>query len=76
MRKSRGDVVQAMPLYEGKVNVGTGTYDIENVIHCEEDAELTLHFSNGGDVTYIMVAGDDRGYTGKLTVVSGVITHA
>ena len=69
----QASVIQATPLLEGRINLTTGTITIKRLIHCEADAELTLHFS-GGDETYNMAAGDDRTYTGTLTIVSGTVT--
>ncbi len=75
MTKLRGDVVQAVPLVEGRINMGAGTYEAKGLIHCEEDCVITLPYPSG-EVTYNMLAGDDRGYIGKFTVVSGIVTYA
>ncbi len=69
----KDSVIQAVPLLSGKLNLGIGTHSIQRLIHCETDAVLTLHFTEGNE-TYNMAAGDDRAYTGSLTVVSGTIT--
>ena len=74
MTKLRGDVIQAVPLTEGKINVGAGTYEAKGLIHCEADAEITLNFAT--PVPYSMTAGMDRGYVGSFTVVSGFVTYA
>ncbi len=71
MEASRGDVVQAVPLIIGKVNVGAGDYEANCLIHCETDAAIEL--SDG--TVYNMVKGDDRGYVGAFTVVSGTVTY-
>ena len=63
--------VQAFPLVEGKVNLGAGTYFVNNVIHCETDSEFTFGESA---TTYTMIAGEDRAYTGEITVVSGTVS--
>ncbi len=68
----RGDVIQAVPLIEGQINVGAGTYEAKGLIHCETDASITLE----GGTSYTMVADMDRGYVGKFTVVSGTVTYA
>lgn len=73
MTKIRGDVVQAVPLIDGKVNVGVGTYKANGLIHCETDAVITLDFTVPLD--YTMIAGDDRGYVGNFTVLSGTVTY-
>ncbi len=70
---NKASVIQAAPLLDGKVNITTGTLNIARLIHCEADAAITLHFP-GGDVAYTMSAGDDRAYTGTLTIVSGTLT--
>ncbi len=74
MQKNGGDVVQAVPLLEGKINVGAGDYTARCLIHCETDAVISLPFPSGV-VTYNMVTGDDRGYVGDFTVVSGTVTY-
>ena len=71
MIKDNRDTVQAVPLIEGKVNLGAGTYQVNSLIHCEADASITF----GVNATpYNMIAGDDRAFTGTITVVSGTIT--
>ena len=70
---NKASVIQAVPLLEGKVNLGAGTYNIQNIIHCETDTEVTLHFVTG-DQSYVMESGADRAYNGSLTVVSGTVT--
>ena len=74
MTKLRGDVIQAVPLMEGQINVGIGTYEAKGLIHCETNAVITLAFST--PIDYTMLAGDDRGYIGKFTVLSGTVTYA
>lgn len=71
MNVSRGDVVQAVPLINGQMNVGAGTYTAKSVIHAETDAEITV---NGE--SYTIPAGGDRAYEGDFTVVSGTVTYA
>ena len=75
MTKLRGDVIQAVPLIEGQINVGAGTYKAMGLIHAETDATITLPFPSGVK-TVTLVAGDDRGYVGNFTVVSGTVTYA
>ena len=75
MTKLRGDVIQAVPLIEGQINVPAGTYKAMGLIHCEEDAEITLPYPSGVQ-TVSLKAGDDRGYIGEFTVVSGTVTYA
>ena len=66
-----GNTVQAVPLIEGKVNLGAGTYQVSSVIHCETDAAITF---GPNAVPYSMIAGDDRAFNGEITVVSGTVT--
>ena len=73
MTKIRSDLVQAVPLIDGQVNVGVGTYKAKGLIHAEEDAVITLDFSTPLD--YTMLAGADRGYIGSFTVLSGTVTY-
>ena len=63
--------VQAVPLIEGKVNLGAGTYEVNSLIHCETDAAITF---GPNAVPYNLVAGDDRAFNGEITVVSGTVT--
>ena len=70
-----GAVIQAVPLTEGKVNVTTGAFTVQGLIHCEADGDVVLKFK-GGDVTYPMKAGEDRAYNGDITVSSGTFTVA
>ena len=62
--------VQAVPLIEGKVNLGAGTYFANSLIHCETDAAITF---GKGDTPYSMLAGSDRSYSGSFVVVSGTV---
>jgi len=71
MEKDSGQVVQAVPLIEGKVNLGAGTYHVNSLIHCEADAAITF---GPNAVPYNMLVGDDRGFNGEITVVSGTVT--
>ena len=63
--------VQAVPLIEGKVNLGAGTYHTNSLIHCETDASITF---GKGNTLYSMILGDDRAYSGFFTVISGTVT--
>lgn len=73
-KSTTNSAIPAVPLYYNQINKGPGTYFVRKLIHCETDCELTLHF-NDGDVTYLMTQGEDRGYSGSVTVVSGSITY-
>jgi len=74
MKQVANQLVQAVPLVSGRVNKGAGTYEAGSIIHCEADAEITVHFKQG-DETYNMIAGQDVAYTGSFTVVSGTVTY-
>ena len=39
--KGHGSFVQAMPLLEGKVNLETGTYEVQELIHCVAKDDVT-----------------------------------
>ncbi len=71
MVKTGRDTVQAVPLIEGKVNLGAGTYEVNALIHCETDASITFGVNA---IPYTMTAGMDRAFTGTITVVSGTVT--
>ncbi len=71
MVKTGRDTVQAVPLIEGKVNLGAGTYEVNALIHCETDAAITF---GPNAIAYNMTAGMDRAFTGTITVVSGTVT--
>ena len=71
MKMNSGQLVQAVPLIEGKVNLGAGTYLVNSLIHCETDAAITF---GPNAVAYNMLAGDDRAFNGEITVVSGTVT--
>jgi len=72
MTKIRSDLVQAVPLIDGQVNVGAGTYTAKGIIHAETDAVITLDFT--APLDYTILAGADRGYIGRFTVLSGTVT--
>jgi len=71
MEKENRQLIQAVPLIEGKVNLGAGTYQVNSLIHCEADAAITF---GPNAVAYNMLAGDDRAFNGEITVVSGTVT--
>ena len=74
MWKFSGDVVQAVPLMEGQVNVGVGTYTAKSIIHADVDCTITLPFTPPINVD--LVGGEDRAYVGRFTVLSGTVTYA
>ena len=71
MFKNSAQLVPAVPLIAGKINKGAGDYKAVCLIHCETDAVITL----ADGTVYNMIAGDDRGYEGEFTVVSGTVTY-
>jgi len=71
IKSDRINAVQAVPLVEGKVNLGAGTYQVNSVIHCESDAAITFGPTKEA---YSMIEGDDRAFSGEITVVSGTVT--
>ena len=74
MWKFSGDVVQAVPLMEGQINVGAGTYKAKAVIHADVDCSISLPFA--APITVVLTAGEDRAYVGDFTVLSGTVTYA
>ena len=73
MVKNSAQVIQAVPLIEGKVNLGDtpGTYKVNSLIHCETDASITF---GPNAVPYSMLAGSDRAFSGEITVTLGTVT--
>ena len=74
MVKTGRDTVQAVPLIEGKMNVGAGTYTANALIHCEADCDISFPDFKIA-TSYTMVAGEDRAFAGKFTVISGTVTY-
>lgn len=74
MHKTGRDTIQAVPLYEGKINVGAGSYVGRGVIHCETDAIISFPDFKV-DTPYSMFAGEDRTFVGNFNVVSGTVTY-
>ncbi len=71
MFKNSAQLVPAVPLIAGKINKGAGDYTAICLIHCETDAVINL----ADGTVYNMIKGDDRGYEGEFTVVSGTVTY-
>ena len=67
-----GNSVQAVPLIEGKVNVGVGSYVANSIIHCETAGSITF---GPNAVPYAFLAGADRAFVGEFVVVSGTFTY-
>ncbi len=68
MFKNSAQLIQAVPLIEGKVNLGAGTYKVNSLIHCEIAGSITF---GPNAVPYNMLAGDDRAFSGEITVLAG-----
>jgi len=68
-----GKDIQAVPLVEGKVNLGAGAYHTNGVIHCVEDGSFNLLWASGGVPSLIdAIAGEDYGYYGDVQIVGGI----
>lgn len=74
MWKFSGDVVQAVPLMEGQINVGAGTYTAKSIIHADVACSISLPFTIPKTVN--LGEGEDRAYVGDFTVLSGTVTYA
>jgi len=74
MNKNSAQIIQAVPLIEGKINVGAGTYTCNSIIHCEADCEISFP-DFGTPVSYSMVTGEDRAFNGRFEVTSGTVTY-
>jgi len=72
MFKNSGQMVQAVPLIEGKVNLGPGTYQVTSLIHCES-ATASITFGPNA-VPYDMIQHADRAFSGEITVGTGTVT--
>jgi len=68
VNSNTGNPVQAVPLIEGKVNLGVGVYEVSSLIHCEQAGDITF---GPNQVPYSMLAGDDRAFSGVITVLAG-----
>jgi len=69
--------ITAMPLVEGKINLGVGrSVSSVEFVHCEVDGSIDINWRNGSPATnYTMVAGEDRLIVGGgVTVVAGIFT--
>jgi len=71
MEKYNGQVVQAFPLLENKVNLTTGTHSVIGLFHCVEDGSVTVAWASTGTAVIACIAGDDYGFSGKVTITSG-----
>ena len=76
MNKTGRDTVQAVPLIDGQMNVGAGTYRCNAVIHAESDAVISFPDHTVPSFTYTISTGQDRSFIGNFTVVSGTVTYS
>ena len=56
-------MLTAMPLVQGKIALGAGTYTLSGskLIHCEEDGTINVIFKDGTTYDGLnMMIGDDR----------------
>jgi len=71
MVKENRQIVQAMPLLEGKVNLTSGTHSANELIHCVADGTVTITWATGTTASIDMVAGEDYAFEGDVTITSG-----
>lgn len=72
MVKNSGQVVQAMPLLEGKVNLSAGVHKVTGAIHCVEDGSINVVWRDGvAPVTIDMISGQDYGLVAYITITDG-----
>ena len=72
MEKFNGEVIQAFPLLEGKVNLTSGTVECANLIHCAEEGSVSIEWASGTTATIAMLPGNDYGFSGLVTITSGI----
>ncbi len=72
MLRTISELVQAMPLLEGKVNLSTGTHKVNVVLHCALDGAITITWPTGVVATIDMLAGEDYAFTGSIAISSGL----
>jgi len=48
-----------MPLQKGKINITTGTFDSNVILHCEVDGSITITWNDDTTTVYAMVAISD-----------------
>jgi len=70
---TQGQVIQAVPLVEGKCNLDSGEHFTSGIIHCAADGDILCTWSSGNTPTTIACkAGEDYAYFGKVTIQSGL----
>lgn len=71
MIKDSANVVQAMPLVEGKTNLTSGQYKVKELIHCVEAGNIDVFWPTGTTDTIDMAAGQDYAFTGTIDIGIG-----
>ena len=71
MVKNSAQIVQAMPLEEGKTNLADGQYKVNNLIHCVTEGYIDVIWSTGTTDTIDMLAGQDFAFTGIIDIATG-----
>ncbi len=76
MNKTGRDTVQSVPLIDGQMVVGAGTYRCNAVILAETDAVISFPDHTDPSFVYNLKEGKDRSFVGNFTVVSGTVTYS
>lgn len=76
MNKTGRDTVQAVPLIDGQMSVGAGTYKCNAVIHAETEAVISFPEHTDPAFAYTIPAGGDRSFIGVFLVASGTVTYS
>lgn len=78
LRDGATNLIQAMPLTEGKIGITTGSVTNVSLIHCAVDGDLTLTFPSGTTATVSLEAGADRSVVKgtSVAVTSGTFDFA
>ncbi len=71
MKQYSGQLVQATPLIEGKVNVSNGIRKVNTIIHCVVDGSVLVKWDTGTTETIDMLAGNRYAFEGLVTIISG-----
>lgn len=71
MKKDSGQIVQAMPLLEGKVNLTSGVHVVNELIHCVEAGTTLVIWGTGTIGTINMLAGQDYAFEGSINITDG-----
>lgn len=71
MNKNSSQVVQAMPLLEGKTNLGGGQHKVNELIHCVDAGYIDVIWDTGVTDSIDMLAGQDFAFKGTIDIASG-----